>query len=46
MLGILGGTVDGIVDGILDVTIDINNHYIPEEVNAISIACMSCKYIK
>lgn len=41
------GIVDGTVDGILDDTIDINNHYnIPEEVNAISIACMSCKYIK
>lgn len=36
----------GIVDGILDDTIDINNPYIPEKVNAISIACKSCKYIK
>lgn len=44
--GTVDGTVDGIVDGVFDDTIDINNHYIPEEVNAISIACMSCKYIK
>jgi len=37
--------MSGIVDSILDNTININQAYIPE-VNAINIACMSCKYIK
>jgi len=38
--------MSGIGDGTLDDTIVINNPYIPEDDNAISVACKSCKYIK